>query len=206
MKAGMPSNSGRPSLIGPGRLEHVDLSPYRRGRRRQRLVFEMARDLTRSYCDSPDCAAPAHTCCSLNSQPSSTATLTRRCAPSRRRKRSMHSSRPGMGGSLERLLEAIHPEADDADQDRVTALRDQPRARIYRRGRLRDQARALPGDQEPRQRRGARHRQVGAIGVLPDRSQQAREVIRPRTRGWALPSPICTTANITNIFRTSSSN
>ena len=60
MKAGLPSNTGRPSLVGPGRLERVDLNPYRQGRRRQRLVFEMARDLTRDYRRQPGCDAPAH--------------------------------------------------------------------------------------------------------------------------------------------------
>ena len=60
MKAGLPSNTGRPSLVGPGRLERVDLNPYRRGQRLQRLVFEMARDLTRDYLRQPHCAAPAH--------------------------------------------------------------------------------------------------------------------------------------------------
>ena len=60
MKAGLPSNTGRPSLVGPGRLEHVDLNPYRRDRRLQQLVFEMARDLTRDYRRQPGCDAPAH--------------------------------------------------------------------------------------------------------------------------------------------------
>ena len=60
MKAGLPSNTGRPALVGPGRLERVDLNPYRRGRRPRRLVFEMARDLTRSYLHQPHCHAPAH--------------------------------------------------------------------------------------------------------------------------------------------------
>ena len=60
LKAGLPSNTGRPSLVGPGRLERVDLNPYRKGRRLQRLVFEMARDLTRDYRRQPGCDAPAH--------------------------------------------------------------------------------------------------------------------------------------------------
>ena len=60
MKAGMPSNTGRPSLVGPGRLDRVDLSPYRIGQRRQKLVFEMARDLTRDFLRQPECGAPAH--------------------------------------------------------------------------------------------------------------------------------------------------
>ncbi len=60
MKAGLPSNTGRPSLVGPGHLERVDLNPYRKGRRLQQLVFEMARDLTREYRQQPGCDAPAH--------------------------------------------------------------------------------------------------------------------------------------------------
>lgn len=60
MKAGLPSNTGRPSLVGPGRLERVDLNPFREGQRLQRLVFEMARDLTREYLRQPGCEAPAH--------------------------------------------------------------------------------------------------------------------------------------------------
>ena len=60
MKAGLPSNTGRPALVGPGRLERVDLNPYCEGRRLQKLVFEMARDLTRDYRQQPHCDAPAH--------------------------------------------------------------------------------------------------------------------------------------------------
>jgi type III restriction enzyme len=60
MKASLPSNQGRPSLIGPGRLETVDMNPFRSGRRFQELVFELARDLTRSYVSQAACEAPAH--------------------------------------------------------------------------------------------------------------------------------------------------
>ena len=60
MKASIPTNRGRPSLIGPGRLVSVDLNPYRSGRRFQELVFELAKDLTRDYVAQPGCEAPAH--------------------------------------------------------------------------------------------------------------------------------------------------
>jgi type III restriction enzyme len=60
VKASLPTNTGRPSLTGPGALEDVTLNPFRKGRREQELVFEMARDLTRSYAASPTCEAPAH--------------------------------------------------------------------------------------------------------------------------------------------------
>ncbi len=60
MKAALPNNRGRPSLTGPGKLESVDLNPYRAGKRFQQLVFELARDLTRDYVSQPGCVAPAH--------------------------------------------------------------------------------------------------------------------------------------------------
>ncbi|MGB9920953.1 MAG: BPTD_3080 family restriction endonuclease [Moorellales bacterium] len=60
MKAGLITNRGRPGLTGPGRIESVDLNPYRSGHRFQELVFELARDLTRTYVAQPGCQAPAH--------------------------------------------------------------------------------------------------------------------------------------------------
>jgi type III restriction enzyme len=60
VKASLPANTGRPTLSGPGRLERLDLSPYRQGRREQALAFGMARDLTRSYVGGGACEAPAH--------------------------------------------------------------------------------------------------------------------------------------------------
>jgi type III restriction enzyme len=60
VKASLPTNTGRPSLLGPGRLERVDLSPFRQGRREQSLAFEMAADLTRTYVEGGASEAPAH--------------------------------------------------------------------------------------------------------------------------------------------------
>lgn len=60
VKASLPTNTGRPSLSGPGRLESIDLNPYRSGRRLQELVFELAKDLTREYVKGGSCEAPAH--------------------------------------------------------------------------------------------------------------------------------------------------
>jgi len=59
-KAGLLNNKGRPTLSGPGRLERIDLNPYRAGRRLQELVFELAGDLTRAYVEQPSCQVPAH--------------------------------------------------------------------------------------------------------------------------------------------------
>jgi type III restriction enzyme len=60
MKANLPNNVGRPSLVGPGKLENVNLNPYRSGKRLQELTFVLARDLTRTYVSQPGCEAPAH--------------------------------------------------------------------------------------------------------------------------------------------------
>lgn len=60
MKVNIPNNLGRHSLSGPGKLERIDLNPYRSSRRFQELVFELARDLTKDYAKQPSCEVPAH--------------------------------------------------------------------------------------------------------------------------------------------------
>ena len=60
VKATIPSNQGRPSLTGPGKLENVDLNPYRSGRRFQELIFDLAAHLTREYTSREGCEAPPH--------------------------------------------------------------------------------------------------------------------------------------------------
>jgi type III restriction enzyme len=60
VKATIPNNQGRPSLDGPGKLESIDLNPYRKGKRLQELVFDLAKDLTATYVKSEKCEAPAH--------------------------------------------------------------------------------------------------------------------------------------------------
>lgn len=58
VKGGLPNNEGRFSLTGPGALENVSLNPYRKGRRLQELVFDMAAALTRDYKAQPRCEVP----------------------------------------------------------------------------------------------------------------------------------------------------
>lgn len=60
VKALLPSNTGRPTLSGPGALVNVSLNPFRKGRRMQELVFEMAKQLTRDYIGRPGTEVPAH--------------------------------------------------------------------------------------------------------------------------------------------------
>ncbi len=115
MKAGLPSNTGRPSLTGPGHLEHVDLNPYRQGQRRQRLVFEMARDLTRNYCRTDDCAVPAHV---LFPQLVTVVQryLDRKVHPLAPAQTIDAFLSPWYGWLLERLLEAIQPDTGGAGE------------------------------------------------------------------------------------------
>ncbi|MBI5477987.1 MAG: DEAD/DEAH box helicase family protein [Deltaproteobacteria bacterium] len=60
VKAGLPSNRGRPSLLGPGRLESITLNPFRTARRMQELVFDLAQTLTREVLAQGQCQVPPH--------------------------------------------------------------------------------------------------------------------------------------------------
>jgi type III restriction enzyme len=60
VKATLPANTGRPTLLGPGKLEDVTLNPFRSGRRLQELAFDLAATLTREYCAQPTCEIPSH--------------------------------------------------------------------------------------------------------------------------------------------------
>ena len=181
MKAGLPGNTGRPSLVGPGRIERVDLNPYRKGRRLQRLVFEMARDLTRDYRRQPGCDAPAH---ALFPQ---LAAIVERYV--REKVRPVEPARrvdaflsPWYGWLVERLVAAIGPDHEtgkDAELPRYESGRG-PGSTAE--GRFRDTARALPRPQEPRQRGRARHRQMGAIGCLPPGHARAGALVRQERR------------------------
>ena len=118
MKASLPTNSGRPSLSGPGKLERVDLNPFRRGRREQELVFEMAKELTRSYTASPSCEAPPHV---LFPQLAAIVQryLREKVVPQKPAEKVDLFLSPYYGWAIERLSEAIHPDASQGEAPEV---------------------------------------------------------------------------------------
>jgi type III restriction enzyme len=54
------NTAGRISLNGPNRIGKVTLEEYRKNRRFQELVFDIASGLTKHYVAQPQCQAPAH--------------------------------------------------------------------------------------------------------------------------------------------------
>lgn len=118
MKASLPTNSGRPSLTGPGQLARVDLNPYRQGKRLQTLVFEMAAALTKSYVSSGQCEAPAHV---LFPQ---IARIVQRyfddkVVPVRPAQKVDAFLSPYYGWAIERLTAAIQPDASQGEAPEV---------------------------------------------------------------------------------------
>ena len=55
-----PTNTGRLSLSGPGRADSVRLDEFRKARRIQELVFDVASELTKLFRDQRGCEIPAH--------------------------------------------------------------------------------------------------------------------------------------------------
>jgi len=55
------TEQGRPSLLGPGKLDDASLKQFRAGRRIQELVFEAAASLTREYRSQNRCEIPVAT-------------------------------------------------------------------------------------------------------------------------------------------------
>ena len=154
MKAGLPNNRGRPSLVGPGRLERVDLSPFREGHRRQRLIFECARDLTRHYVAQPGCDAPSHTLFTQMARIVA-AYLDKKVQAVDPAQDVDAFLSPWYGWMVERLLAAIQPDEQAGEATELPRLESVRGARLYGRSRLRDTKRAIPRCQEPRQRGGS---------------------------------------------------
>jgi type III restriction enzyme len=118
MKAGLPNNNGRVTLTGPGRIVSLDLNPYQKGRRLQELAFELAKDLTRDYVKQPQCRAPAH---ALFPQIVSIVQryLEEKVIPNPPADRLDIFLSPYYGWVIERLVEAIQPDASQGEAPEI---------------------------------------------------------------------------------------
>ena len=118
VKASLHTNHGRPSLTGPGKIQRVDLNPFRAGRRIQELVFEMAGDLTREYVNSPSCEAPAQV---LFPQIARIVEryVEERVTPVKPAERLDLFLSPYYGWAIERLVESIHPDTSQGEAPEV---------------------------------------------------------------------------------------
>lgn len=118
LKALLPTNQGRPSLLGPGRLDDVSLNPYRAGRRLQELAFVLARDLTRDARLQGACCVPAH---ALFPQlvPIATRFLREHVRPVTPAERLDVFLSPYYGWAIERLSEAIRPDTSAGETPEV---------------------------------------------------------------------------------------
>lgn len=118
MKAMSVSDQGSLSLRGPGRIEDVDLDEFRSRRRLQELVFDLSQTLTREYINLGSTIAPAYI---LFPQ---LALIIRRFLDEKVQVRKPANIKdvflaPYYGWVVERLLEAIHPDAAQGEAPEV---------------------------------------------------------------------------------------
>jgi type III restriction enzyme len=121
VKGMLPTNKGRPSLHGPGALEDVTLNPYRKSYRLQQVVFEMARDLAKQYLTQSDCSVPPHVLFPqiVEIVDKYVRELVKPVAPAERIDIAVS---PYYGWVIERLVEAIKPDASAGEAPELPAI------------------------------------------------------------------------------------
>jgi type III restriction enzyme len=121
VKGMLLTNKGRPSLHGPGALEEVTLNPYRKSHRLQQVIFEMARDLAKQYLAQPECSVPAHMLFPqlVEIIDKYVREFVRPVAPAERIDVAVS---PYYGWVIERLVEAIKPDASAGEAPELPAI------------------------------------------------------------------------------------
>lgn len=121
VKGMLPSNKGRPSLLGPGALVDVTLNPFRKSNRLQQVIFEMARDLTKQYLAQPECTVPAHV---LFPQILEIVGkyVREKVIPQTPAEQIDVAVSPYYGWAIERLLEAIKPDASAGEAPELPVI------------------------------------------------------------------------------------
>jgi type III restriction enzyme len=111
-------NKGRPSYAEPGAATRVSLDAWRAKARLQREEFRMAAALTREYSEQETCEAPAHVLF-----PQLLGIVQRfvreKVAVASPEKRVDVFTSPWYGFAIERLVEAIHPDAAQGEAPEV---------------------------------------------------------------------------------------
>ena len=132
MKAALPNNQGRPSLLGTGEAGRAGPDGWRSAVRLQERVFDLAGALTREYVGRPSARRPlmfffrrCWTSCSGSS--------TRRWKSMTRSKRVDVFLSPYYGWVVERLVEAIRPDVSEGEPPEIPRYEtSRPRGRHRR--------------------------------------------------------------------------
>ena len=112
------NNQGRLALSGPGRVDDVTLTEFRTKSRIQELVFDLAQTLTRDYVAQNQCSVPAHKLFPQLAAIIRRYLNTKVTAQPPADKKDIFLA-PYYGWVVERLLEAIRPDASQGEAPEV---------------------------------------------------------------------------------------